>query len=162
MAESPPTDLDHRLDELEAAYDAVAAELATPGAAADPDRLRDLGRRFAELEAVVRPYRAFREARAAAAEARDLAAAESDPELSAYFDEEAARQDARKLLSLDAARADATPIDWSGYTPPAPAAITPGEPLVFLARGCESTAGATAAGARAGPPANRAILTAHT
>jgi 5-methyltetrahydrofolate--homocysteine methyltransferase len=34
----------------------------------------------------------------------------------------ASRQDTRKLLSLDEARAQATPIDWSGYTPPVPAA----------------------------------------
>ena len=33
----------------------------------------------------------------------------------------AARQDTRKILSLEQARADATPIDWSGYEPPQPA-----------------------------------------
>jgi len=32
----------------------------------------------------------------------------------------AARQDTRKLLSIEQARAQATPIDWSGYTPPVP------------------------------------------
>ncbi|MFL6091280.1 MAG: vitamin B12 dependent-methionine synthase activation domain-containing protein, partial [Aeromicrobium sp.] len=42
----------------------------------------------------------------------------------------AARQDTRKILSIEAARADATPIDWAGYTPPVPT-IEPGEPMVF-------------------------------
>jgi len=95
MDETSTTDLDRRLEELEAAYDAVAAEMATPEAAGDPDKLRDLGRRFAELEGVVRPFRAFRAARDAAAEARELAAAEADPEMSAYFEEEGARQGER-------------------------------------------------------------------
>ena len=40
----------------------------------------------------------------------------------------AARQDSRKLLSIEDARADATPIDWSNYDPPAPKVD---EPLVF-------------------------------
>ena len=43
----------------------------------------------------------------------------------------AARQDTRKILPLADARANATPIDWSEYTPPKPAGITVGEPLVF-------------------------------
>ncbi|HSI27267.1 MAG TPA: methionine synthase [Aeromicrobium sp.] len=43
----------------------------------------------------------------------------------------AARQDTRKILPLDQARANATPIDWADYTPPKPAGITVGEPLVF-------------------------------
>jgi peptide chain release factor 1 len=95
MTDTSTADLDRRLGELEAAYDAVAAEMATPEAAADRDKLRDLGRRFSELEAVVRPFRAFREARDAAAEARELASAEADPEMSAYFEEEAGRQEER-------------------------------------------------------------------
>ncbi|KQY59295.1 methionine synthase [Aeromicrobium sp. Root495] len=33
----------------------------------------------------------------------------------------AARQDTRKMLSVDAARANATPVDWAGYEPPQPA-----------------------------------------
>ncbi|MFT4299838.1 MAG: methionine synthase [Aeromicrobium sp.] len=35
----------------------------------------------------------------------------------------AARQDSRPLLTLEQARADRTPIDWSGYTPPVPPAL---------------------------------------
>ena len=43
----------------------------------------------------------------------------------------ASRQDTRKLLSLEDARADRTPIEWEGYAPPAPAGIEPGKPLVL-------------------------------
>ena len=43
----------------------------------------------------------------------------------------AARQDTRKLLSIDDARADGIAVDWSDYTPPVPTGITVGEPLVF-------------------------------
>src|SRR5688572_22367841 len=93
MTDASANDLDRRLGELEAAYDAVAGEMSTPEAAGDPVKLRELGRRYAELQAVVKPFRAFREARDAAAEARELASVESDPEMSAYFEEEAARQD---------------------------------------------------------------------
>ncbi len=35
----------------------------------------------------------------------------------------ASRQDTRKLLSIEDARAKATPIAWDGYTPPVPAAL---------------------------------------
>jgi peptide chain release factor 1 len=86
--------MERKLDELEAAHDAVSAEMGTPAAAADPERLRTLGQRFAELDGVVRPYRAYRAARKAAAEAREMAANESDPEMAAYFAEEAQRAEA--------------------------------------------------------------------
>jgi peptide chain release factor 1 len=95
MTDASVNDLERRLEELEAAYETVATQMASPDAAGDPDKLRDLGRRFAELDAVVQPFRAFREARRAADEARELAAAEPDAEMTAYFEEEAARQDER-------------------------------------------------------------------
>ncbi len=45
-------------------------------------------------------------------------------DLSAEYDQlrerHAARSDTRRLLSLEQARAKATPIDWSGYVPPRP------------------------------------------
>jgi peptide chain release factor 1 len=95
MTDASVNDLERRLEELEATYETVSTQMASPGVANDPDKLRDLGRRFAELDAVVKPFRAFREARRAADEARELAAAEPDPEMTAYFEEEAARQDER-------------------------------------------------------------------
>jgi peptide chain release factor 1 len=69
--------------------------MASADVASDPDRLRDLGRRFAELDEVVVPYREYKASRAQAAEARELASAETDPEMAAFFSDEAARFDER-------------------------------------------------------------------
>jgi peptide chain release factor 1 len=88
-------DFDTKLREVEAAYERVSAEMATPDVASDPDRLRTLGRTFAELEEIVLPYREYRAAIAQADEAHQLAKTESDPELTAYFHEEAERADGR-------------------------------------------------------------------
>ncbi|GIU96296.1 MAG: peptide chain release factor 1 [Actinomycetota bacterium] len=89
------TGIDDALAEIEQAYERVEAELAEPEVARDPDRLRELGRRLAELEAIVRPLRAWRAAEAAAADARELAAAEADPAMATYFEEEARAAEAR-------------------------------------------------------------------
>ena len=45
--------IETKLDEIEESYEQAAAELAAPDIAADPHRLRDLGKRFAELQDVV-------------------------------------------------------------------------------------------------------------
>ncbi|HET9671752.1 MAG TPA: PCRF domain-containing protein, partial [Actinomycetota bacterium] len=92
-------DVDERLEEIEARFEQVQAALASPEAAADPSRMRTLGKAFAELEAVVRPYRAYRRARDDAAEARELAESESDPEMAEAFEEEA-RSAAERAESL--------------------------------------------------------------
>ena len=81
--------MQERLEEIEARYDAIAAEMASPGVASDPDRLRTLGKSFAELGEIVVPYRAWRDARGQAEDARELAKAESDPDMAAYFRDEA-------------------------------------------------------------------------
>jgi len=86
---------DDRLDEIETRYEEVSQALASPEVAGDPDRMRDLGRAFAELEAIVTPYRALREAVRQADEARELAKGEADPDMATYFREEADRADAR-------------------------------------------------------------------
>jgi peptide chain release factor 1 len=82
-------DVEERLEEIEARYEQVQSDLATPETAADPNRMRTLGKTFAELDAVVRPYRAYRQALADADEARELAEAETDPELKEGFEDEA-------------------------------------------------------------------------
>jgi peptide chain release factor 1 len=87
--------IEPRLDEIEESYERAASEMAAPDVASDPDRLRDLGRRFAELEEVVVPYREYKAARSQAQEARELAKAEGDPEMATYFTEEADRLDER-------------------------------------------------------------------
>ena len=87
--------IETKLDEIEESYEQAAAELAAPDIAADPDRLRNLGKRFAELQDVVVPYREYKALSTQAREARDLAKGEADPEMAAYFHDEAERLDAR-------------------------------------------------------------------
>ncbi len=87
--------MQERLEEIEARYEAVSNEMASPDVSSDPDRLRTLGKSFAELEEIVVPYRAWREAQRQADEARDMASAESDPETAAYFRDEADQAQAR-------------------------------------------------------------------
>ncbi|MGY1653776.1 methionine synthase [Geodermatophilus sp. SYSU D01119] len=53
-------------------------------------------------------------------EQRPALLAETDAEYAALRERHAARQDTRALLPIEAARAAATPIDWSGYSPPRP------------------------------------------
>jgi peptide chain release factor 1 len=69
--------------------------MASPEVATDPDRLRQLGRDFAELQEIVVPFRAYREAQRQAEEARALAKDEPDPEMSAFLRDEADAADAR-------------------------------------------------------------------
>src|SRR4249920_3622984 len=75
--DNPPMEpgMDAKLAEIEAAHDHVATEMALPEVAVDRERMRTLGKRFAELEDVVRPYREYRGAAAQAEEARALAKA---------------------------------------------------------------------------------------
>jgi peptide chain release factor 1 len=78
-----------RLDEIEARYEELTRELARPEVASDPSRLRDLGRQHAELQGIVTPYRAYREALRQAEEARGLAREEKDREMAEFFRSEA-------------------------------------------------------------------------
>ena len=84
------TGIDTRLEEIETRYEAVQAEMAAPETSGDPGRLKQLGMAFAELEEIVTPYRAYREAASAAEDARDLAADE-DPRRLEVILREAAR-----------------------------------------------------------------------
>jgi peptide chain release factor 1 len=86
--------IEARLDEIAARHAQVQAEMASPDVATDPDRLRELGKAFAELDEIVRPYRAYQDAVRQAAEARDMAGPESDDEMSAFLAEEAERHEA--------------------------------------------------------------------
>ncbi len=88
-------DLDARLAEVEARFEHVQAEMASPGVASDPDRLRRLGKDFSELQEIVAPYREYREARRQAEEARALAKGEAEPEMAQYLREEAETAEAK-------------------------------------------------------------------
>ena len=91
MIDSVSDDLESRLEEIQARHDRVSAEMSEPGVAADQDRLRSLGKAYAELEEIVAPYREYREAVQQAADAHELAALESDPEMVAFLGDEAVK-----------------------------------------------------------------------
>src|SRR5215510_2444046 len=88
--------MDDRLAEIEARYEQVEAEMATPEVASDPDRLRELGRAYAELAEIVRPYRELKTVRGQAAEARELGGDGADPEMATYLTEELERLEGRE------------------------------------------------------------------
>ncbi len=88
-------DLESRLDEIEARYERLSEEMSSPEVAANPDRLRRLGKDFAELREIVPPYREYREALRAGEEAREMAKDERDPEMAAYLRDEAGSAEAR-------------------------------------------------------------------
>ena len=89
------TDFDERLREVEARYEQVAAEMAAPEAASDLDRLRSLGMAFSDLEEIVTPYRAYLAAQEQANDAAEMAAAESDPEMRTFLEDEQLKAQAR-------------------------------------------------------------------
>jgi len=90
MIDDVTDDFDTRLGEIRNRHERIAAEMAEPGVATDPERLRSLGKTYAELEEIVVPYGEYRDAIEQAADARELAARESDPEMTAFLEEEAA------------------------------------------------------------------------
>jgi peptide chain release factor 1 len=88
-------DLDTRLADVEARFERVQAEMASPDVAADRERMRRLGKDFAELQQIVVPFREFRDAQREAQEARSLARDETDPEMAAFLRAEADAADDR-------------------------------------------------------------------
>jgi peptide chain release factor 1 len=88
-----------RLDEIESRYDDLTRELSKPEVAADPARLRDLGKQHAELEEIVAVSRAHRQAVQQVEEARALAEDERDPEMAEYLKAEEADAE-RRAASL--------------------------------------------------------------
>jgi peptide chain release factor 1 len=88
-----------RLEDIEERYEELTRELSLPEVATDPSRLRELGRKHAELHDIVAVYRRYREALRQAEEARALAAPERDPEMVEYLraEEEGAQRLAAEL-----------------------------------------------------------------
>jgi len=95
MIESVSDDFDTRLGEIEARHERISADMAEPGVATDPERLRSLGKAYAELDEIVAPYREYREAMQQAGDARELAARESDAEMVAFLEDEAEQAETR-------------------------------------------------------------------
>ena len=88
-------DLESRLSDVEQRYDQLSSEMASPDVVADRDRLRRLGKDIAELGQIVGPYREYKDARRQAEEAGAMAASEQDPEMAAYFRQEAEAAEGR-------------------------------------------------------------------
>ncbi|MEW6059478.1 MAG: peptide chain release factor 1 [Actinomycetota bacterium] len=88
-------DLESRLSEIEARYEKLAAEMASPDVVSDPGRLRELGKDLAALQDIVVPFREYRDALGEAEEARALAQRETDPEMAAFLRDEAESGDTR-------------------------------------------------------------------
>ncbi len=88
-------DLEARLADIERRYEEVEREMASPEVASDPERLRALGRAFAELREVALPYREYRALLRQVEEGRELARTEGDPEMARYFRDEAERAAAK-------------------------------------------------------------------
>jgi peptide chain release factor 1 len=87
--------IEDRLEEIEARYEQVEAEMASPAVASDPERLRDLGRAYAELGGVVGPYRELKSVLEQMADARSIASEDGGDEMATYLAEETERLEAR-------------------------------------------------------------------
>src|SRR5436190_6596215 len=74
-----------RLDDIERRYDELTRGLSRPEVASDPSRLRELGKKHAELGEVVSVYRQYRTALQQAREAEAMGADERDPEMGEYL-----------------------------------------------------------------------------
>jgi peptide chain release factor 1 len=83
--------LRERLEELEGSYEELTRQLSSPDVAADHARLRDLGRRHAELHEIITAYRGWRKAVADVEEWRALAAEDGDAESQSHLRDEADR-----------------------------------------------------------------------
>ena len=82
-------DFADRLADVEARYERLQEEMASPAVAQDPDRLRRLGKDLAELGEIVAPFREYRSARQQVEEGRSLAEQERDADMAGYLREEA-------------------------------------------------------------------------
>src|SRR6266508_4105293 len=87
--------LRERLEEIEHRYEELTRELSSPEVSADRARLRELGKRHAELHEIVTTHRAHQRALGQAQEARSLAREEKDAEMAEFFRSEAAEAEAR-------------------------------------------------------------------
>jgi peptide chain release factor 1 len=87
-----------RLDEIERRYEELTRELSSPEVASDPARLRELGKKHADLEEIVTAYRAYKAAAAQAEEARAMAKDEKDQEMAEFLRSEVATAEARAAV----------------------------------------------------------------
>ena len=84
-----------RLADLETELEKLESQLPELYASRDQAAARDAGRRHAELKPVVDSYREYRRTQVDVADARDLLAVDSDPEMRAYLQGVPAQQTGR-------------------------------------------------------------------
>src|SRR5438132_13106396 len=77
-----------RLDQLEAKYDELTRQLATPEVMSDSAKYQKTAKAHSELAAVVERYREYKDLKRGIAESRAVLADEKDPEMQAYAQEE--------------------------------------------------------------------------
>ena len=77
-----------KMAEVEASFEQTLVDMADPDIAGDQLRYTEVAKRHSELKPVVETYHAYEAAHREADEARELANAESDEEMLAYFREQ--------------------------------------------------------------------------
>jgi peptide chain release factor 1 len=89
-----------RLDEVEAAFAETESEFSDPALFSDQTRYAEVAKRHSDLKAIVDLYREYQLADVEATEAAELANAEEDAEMAAYFNEtvSAKRQEADGII----------------------------------------------------------------
>ncbi len=85
-----------KLDQIEARYEDLAAQLATPEAVADSVRFQRLARAHAELSEIVGKYREWKQLERQLADARQMLHEADDPELKQLAHEEIRALEARR------------------------------------------------------------------
>ena len=106
------SDLDAKLAEIAAQYDALQASLATPEVTSDPNEIRRLGRELARLQPTVEAYRALEAVRDELAGARELRdGGDGDEELRSMARDEVDRLEADEERLLEELRVLLLPRD---------------------------------------------------
>jgi len=84
-----------RLDQIEARYDELTHQLASPEIISDSAKYQKTAKAHSEISPVVEKYREFKDLKKGIAESRTMLADEKDPEMQAYAQEELDKLEAR-------------------------------------------------------------------
>jgi len=84
-----------RLDQIEAKYDELTAQLASPEIMSDSARYQKTARAHSEIASIVEKYREYKDLKRGIAESKAVIAEESDAEMRAYAQEELTKLDER-------------------------------------------------------------------
>ena len=90
-------ELRDRLETIAARFDGLAAQMADPAIAADPDRYRQVAKSYSDLERVVGRYREYQKVEEEIGQARGF---EKDPDLRAMALEELAALEPKREALL--------------------------------------------------------------